>query len=145
VNGQRSDPIGVAVAVAAGDWHSLGVQCEGNQITIAYDDQPLMPALGDNTFTEGRLGFRTKSDAVCYFTDAMVDYTPIVPAAQVIVDGIIKKEPRILGLRIYTAQTNDTTRVIASMDPAEIGKAGTRKPGPSRTARCSSAARKAWW
>jgi hypothetical protein len=65
VNGQRSDPIGVAVAVAAGDWHFLGVQCEGNQITITYDDQPLMPALGDNTFTEGRLGFRTKTDAVC--------------------------------------------------------------------------------
>lgn len=125
VNGQRSDPIGVAVAVAAGDWHFLGVACEGNQINLTYDDHPLMPALGDNTFTEGRLGFRTKSDAVCYFTDAMVDYTPIVPAAQVIVDGILKKEPRILGLRIYTAQTNDTTHVIASMDPAEIGKAGT--------------------
>jgi hypothetical protein len=125
LNGQRSDPIGVSVAVAAGEWHSLGVQCEGNQITVSFDGQPVMPALGDNTFTEGRLGFRTKSDAVCYFTDAMVDYTPIVPAAQVIVNGIMKKEPRILGLRIYTAQTNDTTHVIASMDPAEIGKAGT--------------------
>jgi hypothetical protein len=111
--------------VTAGVWHSLGVQCEGNQITMTFDGRPVMPALGDNTFTEGLLGFRTKSDTVGYFTDATVDYTPIVPNAQFIVNGILKKEPRILGLRIYTAQTNNTTAVIASKDMAEIGKAGT--------------------
>jgi hypothetical protein len=31
----------------------------------------------------------------------------------------------MLGLRIYTLQTNDITRVIASNDIAEIGKEGT--------------------
>ena len=124
VNGQRSDPIGPDVDVTAGVWHSLGVQCEGNQIKISFDGKPVMPALGDNTFTEGQLGFRTKSDAVCYFTDAMVDYTPIVPAAQLIVDGIMEKEPRILGLQIYTAQTNGATAVIASKDKTDLGKPG---------------------
>jgi hypothetical protein len=125
VDGVRSDPIGPDMDVTAGVWHSLGVQCEGNQITMTFDGRPVMPALGDNTFTEGLLGFRTKSDTVGYFTDATVDYTPIVPNAQFIVNGILKKEPRILGLRIYTAQTNNTTAVIASKDMAEIGKAGT--------------------
>ena len=125
VNGQRSDPIGPDANVAAGVWHSLGVACEGNQISITYDDKPLMPALGDNTFAEGFVGFRTKSDAVCYFTAAGVDYTPIIPTAQSVVNNIAEKQTRLLGLRIYTAQTNSTTRVIASMDTAEIGKAGT--------------------
>jgi hypothetical protein len=125
VNGIRSDPIGPDVAVTAGVWHSLGVRCEGNQINVSYDGRPVMPALGDNTFTEGLLGFRTMSDTVCYFDDATVDYTPIVPNAQVIVNSILEKEPRLLGLRIYTAQTNGTTAVIASQNTAEIGKAGT--------------------
>ena len=125
VDGQRSDPIGPQVDIASGAWHSLGVQCEGNQISITYDDQPLMPALGDNTFMAGQLGFRTKSDAVCYFTDASVDYTPIIPAAQLIVNRTLEKEPRILGLAIYTAQTNGLPHVIASQNPTDMGKAGT--------------------
>jgi hypothetical protein len=125
VDGVRSDPIGPDMDVAAGVWHSLGVQCEGNQITLTFDGKPVMPTLGDNTFTEGLVGFRTKSDTVSYFTDATVDYTPIVPNAQIIVNSILEKEPRILGLRIYTAQTNGATAVIASKDTAEIGKAGT--------------------
>ena len=124
VNDVRSDPIGPDVNVTAGEWHSLGVQCEGNQINISYDDHAL-PTLGDNTFTEGQLGFRTKSDAVCYFTDAMVDYTPIVPNAQVVVNGIMEKQPRIVTLRIYTTQADGATHVVASNDAAEIGKAGT--------------------
>ena len=125
MNGQRSDPIGPDVDVTAGVWHSLGVQCEGNQINISYDGKPVMPALGDNSFTEGLLGFRTKSDTVSYFTDTLVDYTPIVPAAQSIVNDIIKKQSRILGLRIYTTQPDGSTQVVGSKDVAEIGKIGT--------------------
>ena len=129
VNGQRSDPIGPDVDVSAGVWHSLGVQCEGNQINIFYDDKPAMPALGDNTFTEGRIGFRTKSDAVSYFTDAMVDYTPIVPNAQVVVNSVMQQQPRIVTLRIYTTRADGSIHAIASNDPSEIGKAGTDAEG----------------
>jgi len=125
VDGTQSEPIGADVEIAAGVWHSLGVQCEGTQITITFDDKPVMPALGDNTFNEGRLGFRTKSDAVCYFTEALVDYTPIVPAAQLMVNTLVQAQPKIMGLRIYTADTNNIVRVIASQDTAEIGTAGT--------------------
>jgi hypothetical protein len=126
VDGQRSDPIGPDVNVTTGIWHSFGVECEGNQITVCYDDKPIMPVLGDNSFTEGLLGFRTKSDTVSYFSDAVVDYTPIVPGAQVILNDLLEKQPRILGLRIYTAPTtNDLPHVIASKDPADIGEPGT--------------------
>jgi hypothetical protein len=125
VDGQRSDPIGPQIPVTAGAWHTLTVQCEGTQISIFFDDKLVMPPLGDNSLSDGLLGFRTKSDAVAYFADASVDYTPLIPAAQAMVNRIMEKLPRILGLRIYTAQPDGTTRVIASKDTAEIGKAGT--------------------
>ena len=125
VDGLRSDPIGPELAVSLGEWHTLTVQCEGTQIRIWYDDKLAMPPLGDHSFSEGRIGFRTMADAVCYFTDASVDYTPLLPAAQAMVNAIIEKEPRILALRIYTLQTNGLAQVIASKDAAEIGTVGT--------------------
>jgi hypothetical protein len=125
VNGERFNPIGPAVDLAPGAWHRLAVQCEGTQISIFLDDRLVMPPLGDNTFTEGKLGFWTKSDAVSYFADATVDYTPIVPAAQALVNSIMQQQPRILGLRIYALGTNDTTSIIASKEPAEVGRPGT--------------------
>ena len=125
VDGIRSDPIGPELNVGLGEWHRLTVQCEGTQISIWFDDKLAMPPLGDHSFNEGLLGFRTMADAVCYFTDATVDYQPIIPAAQTLVSSIVEKQTRLLGLRIYTAQTNGTTRVIASKDAAEIGMAGT--------------------
>lgn len=125
VDGLRSDPIGPAVNVTAGDWHTLAVQCEGTQISFWFDDKLVMPPLGDSSFTEGLLGFRTKSDTVAYFTDTRVEYTPIIPGSQMLVNDIVAKQTRLLGLRIYTLQTNGTTRVIASKDPSEIGQEGT--------------------
>ena len=125
VDGARSAPIGPAWAVAPDAWHQLAVQCDGTQITVWLDNQLVMPTLGDNTFGEGKIGFWTKSDAVSYFADANVEYTPIVPAAQVLVDTVMKQQSRILGLQIYTQVTSNTTSVLASKDPAERGQPGT--------------------
>ncbi len=125
VNGQRADPIGPSCDVAVGTWHQLTVQCEGTQITIWLDDRLVMPPLGDNTFANGKLGFWTKSDAVSYFADASVEYTPLVPVAQALVNAVLRQQPRILGLRIYTLGTNATTSILASKEPAEIGQTGT--------------------
>ena len=125
VDGIRSDPIGPAVSVTAGEWHTLAVQCEGTQISFWFNDQLVMPPLGDASFTEGLLGFRTKSDTVAYFTDAKVEYSPIIPGAQVLVSDIVARQTRLLALRIYTLQTNGTTCVVASKDASEIGKEGT--------------------
>jgi len=125
VNGLRSNPIGPACEVAPGAWHQLAVGCAGNQITIWLDGQLVLPPLGDNTFTEGKVGFWTKSDSVTYFSEASMDYTPIVPAAQTLVNTVLDQQPRILALRIYTLGTNGVTRVLASKDRAEIGMEGT--------------------
>ena len=126
VNGLRSDPIGPDLEVAAGTWHTLAVQCEGNQINLWLDDKSVMPTLGDNSFAEGKIGFWTKSDSVSYFSDAAVNFTPRIPAAQSLVNAILEKQPRIVGLRIYALEANtNATRIIASKELSEIGKPGT--------------------
>lgn len=125
VNGIRSDPIGPALNIGVGEWHKLAVQCEGNHITIFLDDRPAMPMLGDDTFTEGKIGFWTKSDSVSYFTDGEVTYTPTIPAAQVMVDKVLEQQSKLIGLRIYSLQTSNTTTVIASKNKSEIGQPGT--------------------
>jgi len=43
VNGPRSNPIGPSVDIGPGAWHTLAVQCEGNQISIFLDDKPVIP------------------------------------------------------------------------------------------------------
>jgi hypothetical protein len=125
VNGVRSDPIGPILDVPAGEWHRLGVQCEGNQIKFHLDNRLVMPALNDNSFAEGKVGFWTKSDSVSYFADADLTYTPRIPAAQQMVDRVVARESRTLGLRIYTLNGTNATRIIASKEPAEVGQPGT--------------------
>jgi len=125
VDGVRSDPIGPGCELAPDSWHQLAVQCDGNQITFWLDGHQVMNALGDNTFAEGKIGFWTKSDAVTYFANASVDYTPVVPAAQLIVNKVLEQEPRILGLQIYTLGTNNTTSILASKEPSERGQPGS--------------------
>jgi hypothetical protein len=125
VDGIRSDPIGPALDIATDTWHTLAVQCLGDQITCWLDDKPVMPTLNDSSFSAGKIGFWTKSDAVSYFGETTIDYTPMVPAAQALVRDIIRKYPRILGLRIYTFDDKGQPRVLASKVESEIGLPGT--------------------
>jgi len=125
VDGQRSAPIGPTLDIATGEWHTLAVQAQGNQISCWVDDKPAMPPLTDNTFVLGKIGLWTKSDAVSYFSDLDINYTPRIPVAQSLVDNTLQKQPRILGLRIYTLDEKGVPHVIASKDPAEIGQTGT--------------------
>jgi hypothetical protein len=125
VDGVRSEPIGPTMDISMSVWHRLAVQCQGNQITCWLDDLLAMPPLNDNTFGVGKIGFWTKSDAVTYFGDTTITYTPRVPMAQLLVQSVMQKQPRILGLRIYTLDDNGAPHVIASKDEREIGKPGT--------------------
>jgi hypothetical protein len=124
VDGIRSEPLGPALDVATNTWHTLAVQCLGAQITCWFDGKPLMATLNDSSFSAGKIGFWTKSDAVSYFGDTTIDYTPIIPPAQALVDSIMKKYPRILGLRIYLPAADGRLRVLASKNKSEIGMAG---------------------
>jgi hypothetical protein len=125
VDSVRSDPLGPSVDIATNTWHTLTVSGQGNQFTFWFDGRLVMPPLQDNSFAEGKVGFWTKSDAVSYFCDPMIDYTPRVPAAQALVDGIMAKQSRILGLQIYTLNSQGQPRVIASKDKSEAGQPGT--------------------
>jgi hypothetical protein len=49
-------------------WHTLHVVTRGCQIQVLYDEKPVFD-LCDQTFTSGRIGLWTKSDAVTYFDD----------------------------------------------------------------------------
>jgi hypothetical protein len=125
VNGVRSDPIGPEMDIATNTWHTLAVQCQGNQITCWLDGKLVMPMLHDNSFATGKIGFWTKSDAVSHFGDTTISYTPRVPKAQGIVQGVLKEQPRILGLRLYTLDDQGRPHVIASKLEKEIGQPGT--------------------
>lgn len=125
VDGVRSDPIGPQLEISTNTWHTLAVQCHGNEITCWFDDQLVMPPLQDNTFTAGKVGFWTKSDAVSYFGDPVIEYTPRVPAAQALVRRIMEQQPRIRGLQIYTLDPQGIPHIIASKDESEIGRPGT--------------------
>ena len=125
VGGIRGSPIGPPMDISVGAWHTLALQCLGNQITCWLDGRLVMPPLNDNTFTAGKIGFWTKSDAVSYFGDTTITYTPLVPVVQTLVQSVLIKEPRILGLRIYTLDDQGRPRIAASKDEKEIGQPGT--------------------
>lgn len=126
VDGNIVSPIKLRHEFPPGSWHTLEVDCAGVNIVCSLDGQKAMPTITEERSpADGLLGFRTKSDSVVYFTDAAVTYTPIVPGAQAVVNKVLEKQTKLLGLRIYTAQTNDATRIVASKNPAEIGQAGT--------------------
>jgi len=125
VDGVRSDPIGPKTDIPTNTWHTLAVQCQGNQITCWLNGKLVMPTLHDNSFATGKIGFRTKSDAVGYFGDTTIIYTPRVPVMQTLVQGMLKKQPRILGLRIYTLDDKGQPQIAASKLEKEIGQPGT--------------------
>jgi hypothetical protein len=49
-------------------WHTLRVSAKGCQIQVFFDNKPVFD-LCDQTFSTGRVGLWTKSDAVTYFDD----------------------------------------------------------------------------
>lgn len=125
VNGLRGNFIGPDMDIPTNIWHTLTVQCDGDQITFWFDGKLASAPLHDISFDAGKIGFWTKSDAVSYFDGLTVNYTPIISGAQTLVNDIMKEYPKILGLRIYTADKNDDVRVVASNNEKEIGMAGT--------------------
>jgi len=49
-------------------WHGLRVVAQGEQFEVFFDGRTVLK-LSDKTFTNGRIGLWTKSDAVTYFDD----------------------------------------------------------------------------
>ena len=125
VNGLRGNMVGPPLDISTDAWHTLTVHCEGNRITCWLDDRLVMPPLEDDTFDSGKIGFWTMSDSLTHFGDTTINYTPVVPVAQLVLQNVLEQEPRVLGLRIYTLDKTGTPRVIASKEAKELGLAGT--------------------
>jgi len=118
-----SPPFGMNISTNA--WHTLTIQCEGNQINCSLDNT-IMPSIQTPmTFDTGKIGFWTMADSLTYFDSLTIDYTPLIPPAQTLVDDILKEYPRILDLRIYMADPQGQVRVVACNHKSEIGKAAT--------------------
>lgn len=126
VDGVRSPPIGAKIKIPAEEWHEMTIECHGNRIRATLNGKEVIPLLDDKSFTRGKIGFWTKSDAVSYFTDVRIEYTPKEILAQRLVRDSLKKYPRLVGLKVIapTAEHADA-KLIASSDPAELGQAAT--------------------
>lgn len=124
INGVRSDSIGREAEVKPGEWQELKIDCKGKQITCLLDGREALPTIIDGTFTNGMIGFWTKSDSVTYFSDTRVTYKSRVPFAQTIVNDTIAQQTRLKGLRIYTLDETGDPKVLASKVATEVGQPG---------------------
>jgi len=128
MNGDRGPLIGPEVQIPSGVWHELTVECKGNDIKCRLNGKTLITATDKvNPFLTGKLGFWTKSDSVSYFADARLVYTPLQAPAVPLLRETLKKYPRLLGLELYVRGAEpDTTRLIASKNTNEVGRAGSK-------------------
>lgn len=125
VNGKFVDPATVGVDITADAWHTMTVQCQGNQINWGLDGQMAPAVTTPMTFESGKIGFWTMADSLTHFGDTTINYNPQVPMAQLLVQNAMEQEPRVLELRIYALDKTGTPRIIASNSAAEMGNAGT--------------------
>ena len=130
VNGLRSAPIGNKIEIRKGVWHGLTIECKGTRIQAWLNGKEAIPALEDKSFISGSIGFWTKSDAVTYFGDTTIVYKPKEILAQTLVKDAFQKFPRLQGLKFYApGSENGELRVVASLDPSEVGQAAPPEIG----------------
>ncbi len=72
IKGRRREFAGANVLVTKDQWHTLRVECVGNQMKCYYDGELKITAT-DNTFKDaGKVGLWTKADSVTHFDDFIV-------------------------------------------------------------------------
>lgn len=124
-NGQRSAPIGGQTNIAAKTWHEMTVQCLGSEIRATLNGSELFPALTDNTFASGQIGFWTMADSVSYFTDTRIIFEPRLSLAQTLISEAIGQYPRLIGLKIVaTHPETGVLSIVASDEASELGSEG---------------------
>jgi hypothetical protein len=127
-DGQRFGPIGNKVAISKGVWHDLSIECKGSRIRALLNGKEAIPWLDDPSFAAGKIAFWTKSDSVSHFGDTQISYKPKEILAQTLVNDALKKYPRLLGLKIYAATTNDAPmKVVGSMNTKEVGEVAPKE------------------
>jgi hypothetical protein len=128
LDGQRGPLVGPEIPIPSGVWHDLLVECRYNQIRCELDGKQLISVTDKaNAITSGKIGFWTKSDSVSYFGNTSITFQPFESSAQKIVREVMRKYPKLLGVKIYLSETNPAvTRVIASVDEKDLGQSGAK-------------------
>jgi hypothetical protein len=140
VGGIRHDGegMGVLVPIPPDAWQELRVECLGNSIRGFLNGKQMIPPLlagaptndaelpriNDTTFPAGMIGFWTAGDTVAYFADARIEYTARVPLIQTVIANVIKKNPRLLGLKVYSRKNSPTAVVVADGKGHDLGSPG---------------------
>lgn len=126
VEGLRSAPIGVRVEIPRNTWHELSVECEGNKIRVSFNGKEAIPELVDKTFIRGKLGLWTKSDSLSHFANLSLHYKTLEILAQSLVREAMAKYTRIESMKVFsTTDSDNSLKVIASSNPAELGQPGS--------------------
>lgn len=124
-DGKRGPLIGPTAAIQKNVWHTLTVDCKGDQIQCLLNGKEVIPTITDNSFRNGKIGFWTKSDSVSYFADTKITYIPHEILAAKLVRDSLKEFPRVTDLKIYAApKPGGTLSVVASKDEKDIGQPG---------------------
>src|ERR1039458_10142463 len=137
VRGIRYDGqgIGVQVPVPQDEWQDLRLECAGNSIRGFLNGKLLIPpvragdptndvAVNDSTFAAGKTGFWTAGDTVAYFADTRIEYTARVPLIQTVVADVMKKNSRLLGLKVYAVKNSPAPVVVADGKDHDLGSPG---------------------
>lgn len=128
INGQRTQPVGVNIAIASNVWHTLEIDATGTRFLFRLDGQDVMPPLDNPHFRRGKIGYWTKSDSVSYFVDTHIEYKEHVIQAQRQVEEAMKRFDRLIALRIVVpGDAPKTTRILASSIDNEIDQPGIPK------------------
>jgi hypothetical protein len=139
VGGVRHDGAGEGkgflVPIPPDTWQELRVECAGNSIRGILNGKLLIPpapggatnndaAVNDTTFAAGMTGFWTAGDTVAYFADTRIEYTARVPLIQTVIAEVMKKNSRLLGLKVYALKNSPTPLVVADGKAHDLGTPG---------------------
>ena len=69
IKGKRVSFKNIDTKVAAGVWHTLRVEFEGNKFAVIFDGKKVIEATDDSFSDGGKVGVWTKADSVTLFDD----------------------------------------------------------------------------
>jgi len=140
VGGVRHDGqgMGVLVPIPPDAWQELRVECSGDSIRGFLNGKlmipPLlagaltngaeMPRINDTTFPAGQIGFWTAGDTAACFADTRIEYTARVPLLQTVIADVVKKNSRLLGLKVYSLKNSTVPVVVADGKGHDLGSPG---------------------
>jgi hypothetical protein len=124
-DGQWKTPIGPSVEIQKDQWHDISLQCEGPRIVCSLNGQELVKLIDQTGVRAGAIGYATRADSVSCFTELRVLVASREILAQALIRDVLERFPRVEGLQVFAMPENGGgPRIVASTDPADIGRPG---------------------